>query len=306
MSPHGHYCVPLLSNGQPFGLINLYVAHGHRQGPKEELFLSSVANVLVGAVQRKRVEESLRYQQAQLIAAQTIQKHLLPSAPPQLPGFDVAAGWHPSELVSGDYYDYLSMPDGSMAFIIGDVTGHGLAPALLMASTQSLMRSLAGTNTDISKILAMANSMLAQETGDDRFVTLLLAKLDGDSRRLRYASAGHPTGYILDAAGELKACLESTALPLAVLADNQFPASEPRALNAGDLILLLTDGVLEAGALQREAFGPRRVLDVVRQNLHRSADEVQEALLQATMDFCGHHEPADDLTTMVIKVLDTA
>jgi PAS domain S-box-containing protein len=304
MSPHGHYCVPLLSDGQPFGLINLYVARGHQRSPKEELFLSSVANVLVGAVKRKRAEESLRYQQAQLLAAQTIQKHLLPSAPPRLPGFDIAAGWRPSELVSGDYYDYLPMPDGSMAFVMGDVSGHGLAPALLMASTRSLIRSLVHTNTDVSRILAVANSMLAGDTGDDRFVTMLLAKLDYNSRRLTFASAGHPAGYVLDASGALKACLESTALPLSVLAEHEFPAGEPIELESGDLILLLTDGVLEAGALQDEAFGDRRVLEVLRQNSHRSAREVQEALLRAATGFCGHHEPADDLTAMVIKVLD--
>lgn len=302
MSPHGHYCVPMISDGETVGLINLYVAEGHQWTTKEELFLSSVANTLVGAVRRHRVEDSLRQKEAQLIAAQEIQKHLLPKTPPHLPGFDIAAGWYPSELVSGDYFDYLPMPDGSMAFVVGDVTGHGLAPALLTASTQSLMRALVRTNTDVSKILATANSILAQETEDDRFVTLFLGKLDVAARSFTYASAGHPTGYVLDASGAVKARLESTALPLSVLPDDSFPTGDQIELHDGDLVLLLTDGVLEARSSQDETFGARRVLNLVRQSLHLSSREIHEALHHAITEFRGYDEPLDDMTTMLIKV----
>jgi sigma-B regulation protein RsbU (phosphoserine phosphatase) len=296
----------MISDGELYGLINLYVAEGHQRNSRDELFLTSVANVLVSAVRRKRNEQSLRQKQAQLLAAQTIQKHLLPKNPPQLPGFDVAAGWYPSELVSGDYFDYLPMPDGSMAFVIGDVTGHGLAPALLTASTQALMRSLARTSTDVSEILAAANSILAQETEDDRFVTLFLGKLESGTRSFSYASAGHPPGYVLDASGKVKAQLESTALPLSVLPDGEFPAGDSIELRDGDLVLLLTDGLLEAGASRGDAFGVQRVLEVVRQILHRSSREVHEALHRAITEFCGHDEPKDDMTTIVIKVVATA
>jgi sigma-B regulation protein RsbU (phosphoserine phosphatase) len=237
-----------------------------------------------------------------MIAAQTIQKHLLPKEAPQLPGFDIAAGWYPSEVVSGDYFDYLWMPDGSLAFVIGDVTGHGLAPALLTASAQSLIRSLARGNTDVSQILAVANSMLAKGTEDDRFITLLLGKLDVRRKSICYASAGHPTGYVLDASGAVKGRLESTGLPLSVLPDSEFPTGAPIELANGDLVLLLTDGLLEARSPRTESFGAQRVLELVRRNRHRSSREIHENLYRAIREFCGRAQPADDVTMMVIKV----
>jgi serine phosphatase RsbU (regulator of sigma subunit) len=302
MSPHGHYCVPMISDGETVGLINLYVAEGHRRTAKEELFLSSVANTLVSAVRRKRTEESLRQREAQLMAAQAIQKQLLPRSAPRLPGFDVAAGWYPSELVSGDYFDYLPMPDGSTAFVIGDVTGHGLAPALLTASTQSLLRLLVRTSADLSGILAMANSILAQEIDDDRFVTLFLGKLEPGTRSFAYASAGHPSGYVLDASGGMRARLASTALPLSVLPDGEFPTGDPIELQNGDLVLLLTDGVLDARSSRDASFGAQRVLDCVRQTRRLSAREIHESLHRAITEFCGREEPLDDMTAVVIKV----
>jgi sigma-B regulation protein RsbU (phosphoserine phosphatase) len=262
-----------------------------------------VANVLVGAIKRKRTEQSLFQKEGQLIAAQAIQRRLLPKAPPQLPGFDIAAGWYPSEMVSGDYFDYLPMPDRSMALVVGDVTGHGLAPALLTASTQSLIHLLVHAQTDVGEILAKANSILVEGTEDDRFVTLLLGKLDSETRSFSYASAGHPAGYVLDASGAVKARLDSTSLPLAVLPDVEYSVGSPVDLQDGDVVLLLTDGVFEAASSRGEPFGMRRVLDVVRQNLHCPSREICETLHQAVKEFCGFAEPTDDMTTMVVKVL---
>ncbi len=181
---------------------------------------------------RRRAELALREQEMHMLVAQKIQERLLPEAPPALPGFDIGGGSYPAEFTAGDFFDYLAMPNGIVGFVIADVSGHGFGPALLMASTSTLIRLLTETHTDVGEILARVNRFLAKET-DDHFVTLLLGCLDPQSRSFHYASAGHPTGYVLDSAGAVKARLESTAPPLAVSpASEEFPAADPVILAA--------------------------------------------------------------------------
>ncbi len=254
--------------------------------------------------ERKRAERALRENEVQLHAAQRIQEHLLPHAPLALPGFDVAGGSYPAEFAAGDYFDYLLMRDKSLAVAIGDVSGHGFAPALLMASTHAYLHSLVETHTEVDEILTLANSILIKQTEDDRFVTLLLGRLDPQTRSFVYASAGHPTGYVLDASGEVKARLESTAFPLGVLPDTEFPAGDPIQLQPGDLVLLLTDGMLEARSPEDVCFGVQRVLETARANRDRTAAEIIESLYQAVRVFSQREKPHDDVTAVVIKVQD--
>ncbi|HYW79305.1 MAG TPA: SpoIIE family protein phosphatase, partial [Thermoguttaceae bacterium] len=205
-----------------------------------------VSSAIRDLTQRKRVERELRDNQAQLLAAQRIQACLLPSAPPNLPGFDIAGASYPAEFAAGDYFDYLTISDESLGLVIADVSGHGFAPALLMASTHALLQSLAHTNCELGTILMQANRFLARETELDRYVTLLLGRLDPANRSFVYASAGHTPGFLLNHSGDVKRRLESTSLPLAVMPDIEFPACDPIHLESGDMILLLTDGFHEA------------------------------------------------------------
>jgi sigma-B regulation protein RsbU (phosphoserine phosphatase) len=252
--------------------------------------------------ERKRLAAQQRHTRMQLIAAQRIQQHLLPTAPPSLPGFDVAAALHPVEFAAGDHYDFLDLQDGSTGIVIGDVTGHGFAPALLMVATRALLRSYSQNGCHVGEVLSKTNEVLCRETEDDRFVTLLLARINPAERSLHYASAGHPTGYILNAAGDVKTRLKSTALPLATLPATRFPTVGPLPLEEGDLVLLLTDGVLEVPSPEHGYFGADRVLSVVRENRHRSAREIIDKLLAAIHDFARDKPLADDVTVVVVKV----
>ena len=272
--------------------------------------LETEEEVLVSAAirdvtERKRVERAIRENEAQLLAAQRIQEHLLPDAPPALSGFDIAGALYPAEFAAGDYFDYLAMRDGSLGVVIGDVSGHGFGPALLMASTHALLRSLANHHTQLGEILGIANSILAEQTEADRFVTLLFGCLDVRSRSFVYANAGHATGYVLDISGRVKARLESTALPLAILPDAEFPTADPIALEPGDIVLLLTDGIPEARSSEDVPFGDQRALEIVRENRDRTAREITESLYRAVRDFSGGKKPIDDVTTVVIKMEPT-
>jgi sigma-B regulation protein RsbU (phosphoserine phosphatase) len=252
--------------------------------------------------ERKQAERALRENAAQLLAAQRIQEHLLPTEPPAIAGLDIAGALYAAEFAAGDYFDYLPMPDGALGVVIGDVAGHGFGPALVMASTHAHLQSLSQLHGEVSPILAQVNSILLREIEEDRYVTLLLARLDPRSRSFTFANAGHPAGYVLDAAGQLKARLESGSLPLGISSDTQFHAHGPVALEPGDLLLLLTDGILEASAADGAQFGVGRTLDVVRRNLARPAAEIIRAIYDAVLEFSAGHKIVDDLTTVIVKV----
>jgi len=261
-----------------------------------------VAAAIRDVTERKRAEQAIRENEAQLLAAQRIQQRLLPSAPPVHSGLDVAGALYPAAFAAGDHFDYLTLRDGSLGVVIGDVSGHGFGPALVMASVHALLRSLVNQYAEIGEILSVANSFLVRETEEDCFVTLLFARLDARNRSLVYANAGHPAGYVVDGSGRLKAELKSTAVPLAILPGAEFPTAAPVALEPGDVVLLLTDGILEARSSEDVPFGTERMLEVVRDNRRRSAREITENLCHSVREFSGGGKLADDVTVVAIKV----
>jgi sigma-B regulation protein RsbU (phosphoserine phosphatase) len=273
------------------------------------MWLFGLCSILFGARQLRRqieqrieTEEALRKREGQMIAAQQLQERLSPERPPCLAGFDIAGAAFPAEFTSGDYYDYIPLPGMCYAIVIGDVCGHGLGAALLMASARSILRSIARTTSDVSEILTLTNRSVREETQPDHFITLFLGRLDPQSRRFSHASAGHPTAYVLDAAGELKARLESTGPPLGIMPDASFPAGEGLTLESGDLSIVLTDGALEATAPDGTLFGKSRVLEVVRGSQSSPASQIIRCLHRAVLDFCCQEVLLDDMTAIVLKV----
>ena len=183
------------------------------------------------------------------------------------------------------------------------MTGHGIGPALLMAETRAYLRSLASSSEDIGEILTTANRILSEDIGDERYVTLFLGKIDPATRLFSYASAGHPTGYLLGSNGEIKNLLKRTAVPLGINPEAKYPPAVPVPWQSGDILLVLTDGIEEAMAPDETFFGIERTLGVVRQQRDKSAREIADALYRAAREFCGTGAQLDDVTAIVIKVL---
>ena len=269
--------------------------------------LSGYDGVVEDISQRKQAtealrasEDSLHARESHLLAAGAIQARLLPTASPALPGFDIAGAVYPAEFTAGDYFDYVPMADGSLGLIIADVAGHGLGPGMIMALTYAHVRSLAKSHEEPGEILTQVNRFLVDEC--DPFVTLLFARSAPSARSLTWINAGHPPGVVLDSADHVKVCLESTTLPLAVTADTAFSPHDAVTLEPGDIVLLLTDGILEARSATDAAFGMRRALDVVAANRSRSAGKIVAAVHRAVQEFCCPKKPVDDITAIVIKV----
>lgn len=253
--------------------------------------------------ERKRAERELREHEEQFRVAREIQQRLFPLEPPRLPGFDIAGLSHPAEAAGGDYFDYFTLVDERQGIVVGDVTGHGVGPALLMAETRAYLRLLARSRSDVGDILTRANRVLAEDVGSERFVTLFLATLDSATRQLVYASAGHPAGYILGAVGQVRSVLKRTGVPLGIRPDTEYKSSLPLQLETGDVVLFLTDGIEETMAPDNAFFGEERLLEVVRSHRQQAAGEIVAALYRAVRAFARDEPQLDDFTAVVIKVL---
>jgi PAS domain S-box-containing protein len=252
---------------------------------------------------QKHAERSLMHHTMQLTAAQEIQRRLLPQSAPRIPGTDIAGGLFPAEYAAGDFFDFLVMPDGSPAFVIGDVSGHGFGPALLMSLTHTLIRILTEIENDIDAILSQVNDFLVKETQDDRFVTLFFARYDGETKSFAYASAGHPPAYVVNGAGDLKARLPSTSFPLGVIAGASFPVVNTLTLARKDVMLMLTDGTLETPSPDQQPFGEARTIQLLQRHRGLSASSILDTLHRQVRDFSKRDTLVDDVTAVVLKIL---
>jgi PAS domain S-box-containing protein len=247
------------------------------------------------------VERALLANQVERGVARDIQQRLLPVDPPRLPGFDIAGVSHPIEEVGGDYYDFIPLDSDRLAIAIGDASGHGLGPALMMAEMRTCLWSMLPYCANLEELLRRANRLLYDSTPDGCFLTLVLAELETRTGMLRYASCGHPASYVLNAAGEVKRRLESTALPLAAFEDCRLQAGPEIRLEPGDLLVCITDGVLESFDPSGEPFGEDRLLDVVRANYRKSARDIAGSIHRAVQEQARDSALADDITSVIVK-----
>jgi serine phosphatase RsbU (regulator of sigma subunit) len=251
---------------------------------------------------RREAEHTLLAQAEQLRIARQIQRQLFPETAPAVRGFDIAGASFPAEATGGDYYDFLPLPDGALALVIGDVTGHGLGPALLMADIRAYLRTLAGTFQNPAEILTRAAALLQPDLGEDRFVTLLFARLHPVERTLVCLNAGHPPAYVLDRDGRVRQALPSMCPALGLVPGAGVPAPASVALQDGDCVLLLTDGVLESVDERGEDFGLERALKVVRAHAAEPAAAIVAALCEAARRHAGSGPQNDDITAIVARV----
>jgi sigma-B regulation protein RsbU (phosphoserine phosphatase) len=182
------------------------------------------------------------------------------------------------------------------------VSGHGSGPALLIASTRAYLRAFAQTQSDLGKLLRLADRALSLDTAGEQFVTAILVRLDLQKRSLVYCSAGHPAGYILDDSGHVRIRLPSTGPPLGLALNEGFAESPAIPLRAGELVLLLSDGVTEASAPCGAVFGWMRAVSTVRYYRHDPAVHIAMNLYHAIRAFAQEAPQLDDITAVVIKV----
>ena len=251
---------------------------------------------------RRAAECTLLAQKEEFRLAREVQQQLFPSGPPIVPGYDIAGSSCPAAATGGDYFDFIPTPKGKLLVVVGDVTGHGLGPALLMAAARAYLRALVLTDQSFEAMLARARQLLIEDLGFDHFITLLFAELDPVKGVWTFINAGHPPGYVLDSAGQVRAEMLYGTPALGIDRDEEQLVPRRIALNKGDLLLLLTDGVTEARSSSDEEFGEERALEIVRRERAKPAAEIIQILLDEVRRFSVPDSPnQDDMTVVIVK-----
>src|SRR5919107_407537 len=243
--------------------------------------------------ERERFEQELR-------VAQRIQQALLPKELPLLEDWDIVPYYQPAREVGGDFYDFLTLPDGRIGVIIGDVSGKGIAAALVMANTQSVLRAVARRG-DIApgQVLAEANEVLYAYVPSGTFVTCFYGILDPKSGRIVYANAGHDPPY-LQRDGDAQE-LMARGMPLGLMPEMPYEEEES-VLVAGDDLLFYSDGLVEAHDPKGEMFGFPRLRKLIMAQRADNGEELVDYLLAELTRFKGtDSEQEDDITLVILQ-----
>lgn len=253
---------------------------------------------LVKDMTERRLAEA---QEAELKLATIVQKKLYPASAPAIANCEIAGAVFPATDLCGDCFDYIAMRDGALGIVLGDVSGHGLGPAFIMAETRAYLHSLTGELEGLGPIFSRINDLLVRDLPDSSYVALIMVELDPVRRCLRYCNAGHTAGYLLSGSGEVKFVLTSTGMPLGLFADRLYACSDEVALDPDDVLLLITDGVTESGIDYDSLFGDERALEIVREHRNESSQTIIERIHEAARAFAGDVAQHDDMTLVVCK-----
>ncbi|HXM21366.1 MAG TPA: SpoIIE family protein phosphatase [Terriglobales bacterium] len=239
-------------------------------------------------------------QEFQLQLARDVQQRFYAAAP-AVSGFDIGASSHPADETGGDYFDFISMSDGSLVIAVADAKGHGFSSALVMALTRAYVRCFAAMQLELDEILARVNQMLLKDLEHGHFVTLFLARLNPVHQSLSYASAGHVPGFVFLDSGNVKCTLDSTGPPLGLFSGSKFSLQHAIHLEPGEIAVFLTDGVTESTTPDGHQFGAQRVLDYVRTHRHDPASNIADGIYHATRAFVKGDPQDDDITSVIVK-----
>ncbi len=254
----------------------------------------------VRELQTRREHDRLK---RDLEIAGEIQQGLLPPSMPQLDQYDFAAVCRPADQTGGDYFDWQEIGPSRVVFSLGDVTGHGVGPALVTAACRAYVRSTMSDEISVMAALGRVNGLLNEDIPDEKFVTLVLIDLDVETHRFRLLSAGHgPTLVVAAHDGDIQD-VGAQGLPLG-LADEQMlddPIDQP--LEPGDLVIAVSDGFFEWANTSGELFGIERLQEVIRTHRHESATDILAAMERTVRQFVGDIPQQDDMTGLVIKRL---
>lgn len=257
--------------------------------------ITHFVSVMRDMTDRRLIEE----QEVELRLAGSIQRRLLPRPRPRTDGYEIAGTVSPALAVCGDYYDAIDTLDGQLCLAVGDARGHGVGPALIAVQTRAHLRSLLQAGLTLDRALFEINRILVADLDHGLFITLAVVRIDLATGALEWASAGHPTAYVLDAAGAVTGRLGSTGLPLGLLADRPYTVGNGAILEPGGALLMVSDGILEAEAADGTEFGIERLHAVMRGSAGLPAAEIVQGLQDAVQVFVDGQPRKDDLTAVV-------
>jgi sigma-B regulation protein RsbU (phosphoserine phosphatase) len=299
-------CVPLQLKGAAIGVI--YVDNRLQTGifsPQDLEMLAGIASSAAIAIENARlyaIAVDRGRLERELQMAREVQANLIPRDTPVLPGWEFAAAWRPAREVSGDFYDFIRPDPSWLGIVIADVTDKGMPAALFMAHTRSVLRaSLAGRSMP-GEALAAANRLVCADASNGMFVTLCYLRLDSQSADVTWVNAGHNPPLVCRSRHRTFDELARHGLPLGIEADSPY-GEGTTSLDAGDFIVMYTDGLTEGFDSSGAEFGLDRVRQTVLPMIGSSAGEILVRLLEAHGKFLGATAPPDDVTVVVLRRL---
>ena len=233
-----------------------------------------------------------------------VQQSLLPKKDPKVDGLDIAGKSIYCYETGGDYYDFLQIGErGKIGVVVGDVSGHGIPSALLMASARAFIRQRTALSNNLSTIVSDVNRQLALDVEDSgQFMTLFFLTIDKSEKNLKWVRAGHDPAILYNPYTDTFEALKGNGLALGIEKDWWYEESQYNDLVEGQIILLGTDGIWEARNTKGEVYGKEPIYRIVRQNRAAGAKEILETVFEDLRNFQGKREPEDDITLTVIKI----
>ena len=293
-SPHGVLLVGRKANGQPLG-------------EEDRDFLRALAAQGAAALDNLRLTREWVEKQKlekEMAVAREIQRGLLPESDPVIQGWDIAGVNIPCLTVGGDYYDYMESPGGRLRVTIADVSGKGTGPALLMASVQASLGALSALgDLPLDELFSRLNAMVFRSTEPNKYVTIFYGLLDPATGELKYVNAGHVYPLLLRRTGEVVPL--SAGSPVIGLLPEIKVSFGQTTIDAGELLVLYTDGLSEARSPVGEEFGEKGIVEAVREAANLPAREVVGRLVSGIRLFAADAGLIDDLTLVVLRRLQT-
>jgi sigma-B regulation protein RsbU (phosphoserine phosphatase) len=306
--------VPLRTRSEILGVL-LLGERPHRAGfsANEKEVLRAGADQFALMIENARLTTRVVEQEAlrrDIALASDVQRRLLPEAPPRAGSVDFAAASVPARRIGGDYYDFVEVADGRMGIAIADVSGKGVAAALIMSIVQASLRIISSEgDVPPPRLVARLNEFVYRSTPSSKYVTFFYAQLDESRRQLRYVNAGHNAPYLFRAGRQStadSASGEIEQLSVGGTVVGMFPEmgyeEATVELHPGDVLLAFTDGVPEAHNPESDEYGEERLQQLLRETAHLPADEISARISAEMKDWIRDAEQYDDLTFIVMKV----
>jgi sigma-B regulation protein RsbU (phosphoserine phosphatase) len=296
--------LPLIDHkGGLVGVMQVLNRTGGAFDAADEELAGALAAQCAVALQRVKMLDALlegERMKQELELARSVQMSSLPSVMPQVPGYDVFGMSRPATETGGDTFD-LAQRDGLVLVVLGDATGHGIAPALSVTQMHAMLRMALRLGTDLEAACLQLNNLLAETMAEDRFITAFIGLLDPAEHAVRYASPGQgPIVHFHAATGECTTHAP-TGFPLAAMPLVKSRPALKLALEPGDILVLLSDGIYEYCDSHGEQFGEQRVMDLVATWRHERMDALCERLLVGLQEFADGAPQEDDITVVLVK-----
>ncbi len=294
--------VPLKLKNKLTGLLCLFNKEGEFSAEDQRL-LSIIAVQSAQVIENARqveIEKKFQEMEKELSVAKEIQTRLLPKEPPQVAGFDIQGYTLPTKQVGGDYFDFIWLERKMLGISIADVSGKGMPAALLMANFQATLRNQSLAKVTPAEMVFNCNNLVCKSVEAGQFVTFFGGVLNPFKKTFTYVNAGHNPPFIFSSKGEINRLSEG-GLILGLLENAPYEQKKVN-LNAGDLLVLFTDGITEAMNETQAQFEEERLIKVVQDHRTLSASEIIKKITQEVLTFQGLQPQFDDLTLVVIKV----